>query len=58
MLELREAHRHNKGTNAAAVEIGDIVVVHSEKQPRGFWKLGRVERTITCRDGKTRGAAV
>ena len=58
LLELREAHRHNKGTNAASVEIGDIVVVHSDKQPRGFWKLGRVEHTITGRDGKTRGAAV
>ena len=58
LLELREAHRHNKGTNAAPVEIGDIVVVHSDKQPRGFRKLGRVERTITGRDGKTRGAAV
>ena len=49
---------HNKGTNAAPVEIGDIVVVHSDKQPRGFWKVGRVKRTITGRDGKTRGAAV
>ena len=58
LLELREAHRHNKGTDATPVEIGDIVVVHSDKQPRGFWKLGRVERTITGRDGKTRGAAV
>ena len=57
MLELREAH-HHKGTNAAPVEIGDIVVVHSDNQPRGFWKLARVERTITGRDGKIRGAAV
>ena len=40
LLELREAHRHNKGTDATPVEIGDIVVVHSDKQPRGFWKLG------------------
>ena len=38
MLELREAHRH-KGTDAAPVEIGDIVVVHSDKQARGFGKL-------------------
>ena len=58
LLELREAHHHNKGTNAAPVEIGDIVVVHSDKQTRGFRKLGRVERTITGRDGKTREAAV
>ena len=35
-----------------------MVVVHSDNQPRGFWKLARVERTITGRDGKIRGAAV
>ena len=58
MLELREAHRHNKGTNAAPVEIGDIVVVYTEKHPRAFGKLAQVERTITGQDGKIRGAAV
>ena len=58
LLELREAHRHHKGTDATPVEAGDIVVVHSDNQPRGFWKLARVERTITGRDGKIRGAAV
>ena len=58
LLELREAHRHNKGTEVAPVEVGDVVVIHSENQPRGFWKLARVERTITGHDGKIRGAAV
>ena len=58
LLELREAHRHNKETDAAPVEVGDIIVVHHDNQPRGFWKLARVESTITGRDGKIRGAAV
>ena len=58
MLELRDDNHHNKGTNATPVEIGDVVVVHSDKQPRGFWKLVRVECTIMSRDGKIRGAAV
>ena len=58
LLELREAHRHHKGTDAAPVEVGDVVVVHNDNQPRGFWKLARVKRTITGRDGKTRAAAV
>ena len=49
LLELREAHHHNKGTD---VEIGDVVVVHSENHPRGFWKLAQVEQTITGHDGK------
>lgn len=58
LLELIEAHRHNKGTDAAPVQVGDVVVVHCDNQPRGFWKLARVEQTITGRDGRTRGAAV
>ena len=58
LLELREAHRHNKGTDAAPVQVGDVVVIHNENQPRGFWKLARVERTIVGRDGKIRGAEV
>ena len=58
LLELREAHHLNRGSNATAVEIGDIVVVHNDNQPRGFWKLAQVERTITGQDGKVRGAAV
>ena len=40
------------------MEVGDVVVVHDDSQLRGFWKLARVERTITGRDGKIRGAAV
>ena len=58
LLELREVYRHHKGIDAAPVEVGDIVVVHSDNQPRGFWKLARVERTITGRDGEIRGVAV
>ena len=57
-MELREAHRHSKGTDVAPVEVGDIVVVHSENQLGGFWKLARVERTIASHDDKIRGAAV
>ena len=55
LLELREAHCHNKGTDAAPVEVGDIVVVQSDSQPKGLWKLVRVEHMIIGRD---RGAAV
>ena len=50
LLELREAHRHNKGIDAIPVEVGDVVV-HSDNQPRGFWKLAQVERT-TVLQGK------
>ena len=49
LLELREAHRYTKGTDVAPVEVGDVVVVHSENQPRGFWKLAKIEHTIPSR---------
>ncbi len=59
LLELRESHRHNRGSaDAARVSVGDIVVVHSEDQPRGFWNLGRVKEVVIGRDGEARGAVV
>ncbi len=59
LLELREAHRYSRGIpNAPPVSVGDIVVVHSDDQPRGFWKLATVEDTVIGRDGYTRGAVL
>ena len=57
-MELREAHRYHKGTNAPPVAVGDIVVVHGDEQPRTCWKLGKVEQVITGRDGEARAAVV
>ena len=56
----RESHRqsnHNSPTQPS-INTGDVVVVHDENLPRGFWKLGRVEEVIAGRDGRVRGAAV
>lgn len=41
-----------------AIAVGDIVVVHDEALPRGFWRLGKIEELIVGRDGGIRGAAV
>ena len=59
LLELRNSHRHAKGDpNPVPISVGDIVVIYREDKPRGFWKLGRVEREICGRDGRVRGAVV
>jgi hypothetical protein len=59
LLELREAHRYGQGhSDATPVSMGDIVVIRTEGQPRGFWRLAKVEKTIRGRDGVTRGAVV
>ena len=57
LLELREAHRHHHGCNKPPqVTQGDVVVIHSTGQPRGFWRLGRVVKVLPGRDGVIRGA--
>ena len=59
MLELREALRYSHGnSDYSYISVGDIVVVRTEGQPRGFWKIAKVERTITGQDGVARGAVV
>ena len=59
LLELRDCHHYDKGkSNVVLIAICDVVVVHSEERPRGFWKLARVEDTIIGRDGQIRGAVV
>jgi len=57
LVELRDYHRHHRGIpDAVRVSVGDVVVIHSDDQPRGFWKLGRVEETLNGPDGEPRGA--
>ena len=59
LIELREAHQHaNRTSTGTPIAVGDLVVVYSENQPRGFWKLARVEQTIIGQDGKIRGATL
>jgi hypothetical protein len=38
--------------------VGDVVLVHEENKPRGFWKLAKVESLIKGADGLIRGATV
>ncbi len=60
LQELRESHRQSmkKSPSHPQVAVGDVVIVHDDGLPRGLWKLGRIERIITGRDGQARGASV
>ena len=60
LLELRNSHRQQPiaKQRSPPVEVGEIVVVHDQDHPRGLWKMARVEKTITGRDGMVRGAVV
>ena len=59
LLELRNSHRNvTQHSSNRIVSIGDVVIVHEENQPRGKWRIGRVEALVTGSDGQVRGAVV
>ena len=60
LVGLRESHRQNKkeASSQSPISAGNVVVVHDESLPRGFWKLAKVESVITGQDGKVRGATI
>uniref|UniRef100_A0A1X7UTG3 DUF5641 domain-containing protein n=1 Tax=Amphimedon queenslandica TaxID=400682 RepID=A0A1X7UTG3_AMPQE len=59
LIILRERYYVNKQSpSSREVRVGDIVIVHTDQDPRGFWRLGRVTELITGNDGFVRGALV
>ena len=59
LLQLREYHRHCNGDDSVhQPRVGDVVVVHDDNCPRGFWKLAKVESLLKGADELVRGAAV
>ena len=51
----RNRNATQKGTYRV-VATGDVVIVHGEDQPRGKWRIGKVESLFTGSDGCVRGA--
>ena len=59
LLQLWDTHRQwNLSKTKVVLEVGDIVLVHDQDNPRGFWKLTRVQSLITGRDGIVHGATL
>ena len=59
LLLLRECHRYCEGNDSPNQhKIGDIVVVHDDSHPRGFWKLAKIESLLKEADQQVRGATV
>ena len=60
LAELRESHRNysQRCTGVPVMSVGDVVVVHDDALPRGFWRLGLVEELFKGQDEVARGALV
>ena len=46
LLSLRESSRASNGSDKRVIEIGDIVILKTDKSARAFWKLAKVEEPI------------
>ena len=60
LTELRESHRASTTRGGASIEVkvGEVVTIYDEGQPRGLWRLGRVEEIFETADVASRGARV
>ena len=59
LVDLRESHNlSTKRVGQPNIAVGDVVTVHEDKTPRGFWRLGKIEELIISKDKRVRGAAV
>ena len=54
LLNLREHHRVHKGSRKE-VSIGDVVILNETGKPRSQWRLGKIVKLLTGKDGYTRG---
>ena len=60
LQELREHHRSLNTAPGVAREIqeNEPVLIYDEDQPRGLWRLGRIDELVRSTDGSTRAAKV
>ena len=59
LMDLRESHRRYRGNaDDKQVSVGDVVVVHDNDRPRGFWRLGQVQELLIGRDERVREAVL
>ena len=54
LVSLRERASKNRASEKPDIEVGDVVLLKSDKTRRGFWKLARVEELIPGGDGEIR----
>ena len=55
---LREYHRQKIGKQERIVKVNDMVHIQEEKIPRQRWRMGKVIKLLTGKDGNIRAAEV
>ena len=59
LLNLQERHSQNsRNRKGADVAVGDVVILKNDSTNRMFWKLAKVERLFTGKDGIARAALI
>ena len=51
---LLENFHENKQTKTTMFNLGQVVIIYSDRKPNLFWKLGRIEKLNVGRDGNVR----
>ncbi len=54
LLSLRERTSKNRTNVKPDIEVGDVILLKSDKTRRGFWTLARVEELLPGGDGEIR----
>ena len=59
LVGLREVHcQCKRNSYSPQLSARDIMIIHSNNQPRGMWKIGRVEKLLTGHGGESRAAVL
>ena len=60
MLDLRESHKlvWKRTGGTFEISVGDVGIIHEEKQPKSNWHLGKVAGIICGKGGHIRGASL
>ena len=51
LVSLRRSHL-GKGTGRQHPQVGDVVVVHDDNLRRQLWRIGKIVKLLTSKDGK------
>ena len=58
LVNLKSANCMKNHQAKMDLKVDDIVIIHDEHLPRNMWRLGKVQKTFTGRDGLIRSCEI